>query len=326
MSNGPPSLIEVFEPVVVRSLVAQLPPDSFLRVEPRLIGRQVLHVNLTMGRQVLSNPRPPMPARAIHEQVQDLSRPSLPQTGQQSQEALGVTPRRSHQTIPAFPGGHPAKDIQTSLVVTGRGDAEGLTPSRPHPADARVFGKTRLVLKDRQVPLRPLAEFFLSAAGSAPHLGLVPAGRHNCPASADSPDDAAISALGGRSTPLQSVVAGEVPESARPRPREEARAARESVPSAAPTVAASGLSGRWDDRTEAAPEPPPPPLGSPGAPNGSDSYGLNQTADTERSDDNRLTAIRAPQPLDRAKLPEPPRPTPITSPASHRNARCLTLS
>ena len=142
--------------MIVRPLVAQLTPDSFLRVEPRLVGRQVLHLNLPMGRQVLSYPRPSVPARSIHEQVQDLVLPPLPQAGQQSQKPSGITSRRAHQAVPTLQRGHPAKDIQASSMVAGRGDPEGLTPPRPHPADAGVFGKPRLVLKHHDVPLRPL--------------------------------------------------------------------------------------------------------------------------------------------------------------------------
>ena len=267
-----------------------------------------------------------MPARSVHEQVQDLSLPPPSQAGQQSQEASGVTPRRAHQTVPTFQGGHPAKDIQASSMVAGRGNAEGLTPSRPHPADPRVFRKARLVLKHHDVPPRPLAEFFLSVAGSAPRLGLAPAGKRNCPASADSPADAAISALGGRSTPLQSAAAGEPPKSARPRPPEGVRAARGSVLSAAPTAAATGPSGPWGDRTGGAPEPPRDLPGSTGEPNGSNSCGSNQTTGRERSHDNRPTTKPALRPSGRAKLLEPPRPTPATSPGSHRNVRCSTPS
>jgi hypothetical protein len=153
-------MIEVREPMVVRPFIAQLAPDPFLRIKPRLIGWQVFHLDLAMGRQVLSNPRSPMPARSVHEQVQDLSPPSLPQAGQQGQEALGVAPGCAQEAVPTFQGGHPAKDVQAASMVAGRGDTEGLPPSRPYPADPRVFGKTRLVLKHHDVLLRPLPEFF----------------------------------------------------------------------------------------------------------------------------------------------------------------------
>jgi hypothetical protein len=68
--------------MIVRPFITQLAPDSFLRIEPRLVGRQVLHLNLGMSRQVFSDSRPPMPARSVHEQVQGLSPTSLPQAGQ----------------------------------------------------------------------------------------------------------------------------------------------------------------------------------------------------------------------------------------------------
>ena len=138
--------------MVVRPFVAQLAPDSFLRIEPWLVGRQVFHLDLGMGRQVLLDPRSPMPARSVHEQMQDLSLPPSSQAGQPGEETLRIAPRRAHHPLPTFQGGHPAKDIQASPMVAGRGDAEGLAASRPHPADPRVFGKARLVLKHHDGP------------------------------------------------------------------------------------------------------------------------------------------------------------------------------
>ena len=308
--------------MVIRPFVAQLPPDTFLWFGPRLVGRQVFHLDLAMGCQVLPNPRPPMPARSIHEQTQELSLPASSQANQQGQEPLVVTPRRTHQPVVTFPGRHPAKDIQAWPMVAGRGNPKGLTPSRPHPADPGVFGKIRIFLKHHDVPLRPLADFFLSAVGSAPQLGLAPAERRNCLASADSPGDVATSALGGRSNPTQSVAGGGPQKLARPRPPEAVRAARDSVPGVASTAVATVPSGRRDDRSGGAPAPLLPPPASPGRPNGSNSFGSNQIAGTETSDDNRPTAKSAPQLLGRARLRGPPWPAPATSPGSRRNAQC----
>lgn len=125
-------------------------------------------------------------------------------------------------------------------MITGGGDAEGMTASRPHSADPGVLGKARLVLKFHHVSFSQLAEFYLSVDGSASHSWAHACRTNNCPASTDSPSDAAISALGGRSTPLHSAAAGAPPRWDHPRPPEAIRAARGSPPSAATVGAASG--------------------------------------------------------------------------------------
>jgi hypothetical protein len=158
-----------------------------------------------------------MPVGSIHKHMQELSPPPPTQPSKQGKETLCVAARRTQQAVPTFQGSHPAKDIQAPSMMAGRRDAERLAAPRPHPADSGVLTKARLVLKYHPV------ELFLSAAGGAPHLVLAPAGIHNCPASTDSPSDAAICAPGGRSTPLQSAAGGAPPKWDHPRPPEAVR-------------------------------------------------------------------------------------------------------
>ena len=71
-----------------------------------------------------------MPARSVHEQVENLSLPSLPQAGQQGQESLRIAPGRAHQAVPTLQGGHPPKDISgvDGCWPWGRGKVDPVAP------------------------------------------------------------------------------------------------------------------------------------------------------------------------------------------------------
>ena len=87
--------------MVVCSFEAQLPPDRFLGIEPGQVGRQVGHLDLGVGCQVLLHPRSPMPARSVYEQVHNLSSPPPPQAVEQGTKPW-VLPRGA-RIMPCLP-------------------------------------------------------------------------------------------------------------------------------------------------------------------------------------------------------------------------------
>src|SRR6266851_5306921 len=88
--DGVPSLVEVSEPVIGGAFVADLAPDTFLGIQTRLIGRQVVQVQVQMRGQELIDQPTSVPGGAVDIEVDGLAAQALTQTAQQGQKGRRV--------------------------------------------------------------------------------------------------------------------------------------------------------------------------------------------------------------------------------------------
>ena len=66
LPDGGPDILQSFKPAIGRGLKANLTPNSFLRVQTRLVRRQVVQMQSPMSAEKLFHRRPLMPTGAVH--------------------------------------------------------------------------------------------------------------------------------------------------------------------------------------------------------------------------------------------------------------------
>ena len=160
-----------------------------------------------------------MPAGAIH--VEPDGEPVQPavEMREDAEEPLPISPLRLEHPVPTQQGGHPPREIQPLPMLTGGWDAKPLAASGPPPPQARVQGKPGLVLEDHRLSRAQGRQFFLTPAGTAGPLWLVPAGTRGWPASGGTPGGASTAAPVGLAPRSRSAASGAPPPSARPTAR-----------------------------------------------------------------------------------------------------------
>ncbi len=143
-----PNKIESFEPTIRRGFIPNLAPDSLLRIEPRLITRQVLQTKSRMSSYKQINFFPLMPSGSIHIKPDGIPSESAIKIFQTGDESLSISLRPSDHSSPTQQRSHPSKQVQ-SLPVLARGrNAQALPSSRPPHPQPRMKRKSRFVLKD----------------------------------------------------------------------------------------------------------------------------------------------------------------------------------
>jgi len=268
------------------ALVADLAPDSLLGVQAGLVGREIVQPEIAMASEKSPHQGTFVPARAVDEEMNDLPPETCPETLEEPKEALGVPPRDSNHAVKTPKRCHPAKHIESFLVLTGSGDSNALPDPTPHSPKPGVLRESRLVFKDQDVPWAELTEFFLACGGTSRHPRPSPGGKHTLPVSAGTQNGAANSGLAEPSALRQSGAEDEPRRWARPKSLEGAHTPRETAPSPfgpapgpATIIASAAL-------VVASPKALPGLLDSDGAPNGSASFASTQTDAPETSADN----------------------------------------
>lgn len=113
-------------------------PHAFLGVKFRVIGRQIFDGNIGMGVEELLNSWALVPGGTIDGEIDFRFPDSVAEVFQKCQKAVGIPLGPTKQTMPALQGLHPAKQVQSLVVLTGGRD-RGLTASHgPDPAELGV--------------------------------------------------------------------------------------------------------------------------------------------------------------------------------------------
>lgn len=159
--NSIPNEIKIFEPTIGRRFIPNLTPDSFLRIEPRLITRQVSQSKSHMSSYKQSNFFPFMPSDSVHIKPDRIASESVIKVLQTGKKSLSISLGPSDHPSPTQQGGNPSKQIQ-SLPMLARGRNPQPSPSfRPPYPQPRMKRKSRLVLKNDGFLRSQPPEFFL---------------------------------------------------------------------------------------------------------------------------------------------------------------------
>jgi len=247
-----PRRIEMLKPAVGGRFVAHTPPDALLGIQRRLIGRQILQVEPTMGRQEAPDDVAPMPTGAIDVQPQPIPSEPPAQVPEHQHEALPVPFGGSHEPVPSQQRRHPSREIEPLMMLAGRGNPQPRAPKGPPSPKARMQGKARFILKDDGLARSQGLEFFLTDAGTAWHRPSAPAGTHDWPASDETPTGASTSGLAAPSSRCQTPASSAPPVWAHPTAPAAAQRPGATAPAAAPadgegraSVGPGGRDGAW---------------------------------------------------------------------------------
>jgi hypothetical protein len=159
--NSIPNKIETFKPAIRRGFIPNLTPDPLLRIQPRLITRQVLQTKSHMGSYKQINFLPLMPSGTVHIKPDDVASESaikIPQTGNKSPS---ISSRPSDHPSPTQQRSHPSKQIHPLPMLTRGRNPQALSSPRPPHTQPRMKRKSRLVLKDDRFLRSQPPEFFL---------------------------------------------------------------------------------------------------------------------------------------------------------------------
>ena len=243
--NGVPNKIETFEPTIRRSLVPHLMPDPLLRIESRLIRRQVPETKARMCSYKTINLFPLMPSGPIYIQPYREASQMATKMLQTGQESFSVSMRPSDHPPSAQQRSHPSKQIQTLAMLARRRNpqpASSLCPSYPQ---TRVQGKPRFVFKNDGFFRSQRLDFFLRFVQIPWPLHFVLGGKCTQRVSSDTPIGASKTEPDEPLTLSRSVFSGERPRSDRPTEPDLVQILMETFPSVLPILGEpSGLNGR----------------------------------------------------------------------------------
>jgi len=128
--------------------VSHRSPKNFLIVQFRMVGREIVDVQLTMSGAKAFNPLASMPPCPVDPEVDKGSLEASNDTMQHVQQAIGIPFRPLHHAMQPLKGGHPAKEIQSFLMLTARPHVRFTPLFRPHPAQFRMQREARLIFKN----------------------------------------------------------------------------------------------------------------------------------------------------------------------------------
>ena len=172
--NSMPNEIETFEPAICGSFIPNLTPDPFLRIQPRLITRQILQTKSRMSSYKQINFLPFMPSGSVYIKPDGVASKSAIKILQIGNKSLSVSSRPSDHPPSTQQRGDPSKQIQSLAMLTHGRNAQPSPSSRPSHSQPRMKRKSRFVLKDDGFLRSQSPEFFLKPDEIAWPL-------HSCP-------------------------------------------------------------------------------------------------------------------------------------------------
>ena len=113
--NRAPNGLDVLEPTVSGSLVANAPPDAFLWVQTWLITGQIGEVNSRMSLKKQFNLFAFMPAGSVDIHPDSVAPETTAQRLEAREEASSIAPRRARQSCSSQQGSNPAEEIQSFI-------------------------------------------------------------------------------------------------------------------------------------------------------------------------------------------------------------------
>jgi hypothetical protein len=194
--NSIPNKIESLEPTIRRSFIPNLTPDPFLRIQPRLITRQILQTKSPMSSYKQINFLPLMPSGSVHIKPDAIASKSAIKILQTTKKSLSISSRPSDHPSPTQQRSYPSKQIQSLPMLAHGRNAQPLPSPRPPHSQPRMKCKSRFVLKDDCFLRSQPPEFFLSLDEIASPLHSCLEDTYTPPASVDTLIDASKTELG----------------------------------------------------------------------------------------------------------------------------------
>ena len=157
-----------------------------------------------------------MPASLIYIQPNGIALQTPIKMSQSSNKSLTITPFGLNHSIPTQQRSHPPRKVQTFPMLAGGGHPQPLANASPTATQARMQGKTCLVLKDHCLLRTQGLKFFLKpseTAWSHPHEL---EDRHSRLASTGTPADASSAEPASPLALGQTAALGAPPRSVRP--------------------------------------------------------------------------------------------------------------
>ncbi len=143
-----PHVVERLKVVVGRGVIAGLTPDALLNVEARLIGWEILEVQIAVRREKGVHLIAAMPHGAVDVQPDSVAAERAPKVAQGHEKALVVAMRLANQPPPPQQRSDPPEDVQALPMGTARGHPQSLSALRPAPSQAGVQREARFVFED----------------------------------------------------------------------------------------------------------------------------------------------------------------------------------
>ena len=163
--NRYPNFIQSFEPIVSGRFITHLPPKPFLRVQRRLVRRQIFQAQTFMGSKEDFNFFSRVPLRSINIKPDSILFQGTVKMLKAIQKAVSVTPGRFYQSVPTQKRRNPAENINSRTMVAGSGKTNTFTLPGPHSTEPRMQCESRLVFKHNRLVRPKRLKFFLKQRG-----------------------------------------------------------------------------------------------------------------------------------------------------------------
>jgi hypothetical protein len=216
-----------------------------------------------------------MPAGLIHIQPDGVALQTPIKVSQDLDKSLTITPFGLNHPIPTQQGSHPSRKVQTFPMLAGRGHPQPLADASPTTTQARMQGKTCLVLKDHGFLGTQGLKFFLKPSETAWSAPRELEDRHSRLASTGIPADASSAELASPLALDQTAALGAPPRWAHPNEHGLNRTLRGSFLSERQAPSACWTLTESAGPTEFEAEAQPNPLGSRNESSGSSSSELS---------------------------------------------------
>lgn len=169
-----------------------------------------------MGADILVHGLALMPTSSIHIKPDRICPQASIHMAQDFQKPVSVAPVCSDHAMSTRKRCHPARNIDTMLMLAGRRNAKTLPFFGPNPPQPRMQAESGLILEDHGLPRTQILKFFLTPGETAWRPPLWLGGTYNRCVSSDTRADASSSELAEPSASSQIASSSGRPESARP--------------------------------------------------------------------------------------------------------------
>jgi hypothetical protein len=157
-----------------------------------------------------------MPASPIHIQPDGVALQTPIKISQDLNKSFSITPFGLNHPLPAQQGSYPSRKIQTLSMLAGGGHPQPLADASPTATQARMQGKTSLVLEDHRFFGAQVLKFFLKPSETAWPAPPELEDKHSLRASAGIPTDASNAELASPLALAQTAALGAPPPWAHP--------------------------------------------------------------------------------------------------------------
>jgi hypothetical protein len=261
--NRFPYHVQTLKPTIRRGFITNTTPYPFLKIQPGLITRQILHMKPLMSLKEKLNCFATMPSGSIHIQQNPIPFEPPVEVFQTAHKSLSVPLRPSHKPAPTKTRGYPPEDIQPLAMLARGRYLEPLSFSCPPHPYTGMEGEARFILKHDRFPGTQDLQFFLKSDETASHPLFAPEDTNNSPVSAGILIDASMLGPGEPSALSRTAASGVPPAWDRPIAPDSARTPKGTFPSVLVMFDVSLGSNEPDDQVSWGVRMPSTPVRSP---------------------------------------------------------------